>query len=130
MNYQDFQTGSTHSKLVPDGTNVTLTIQLPEELPSSIFPIQVRIESKDNNLSPSKVSADLPVNSGESYWTPGKNTFYFTKTISWSDYAKINKSTGLYEYVTAFPCYFTNTDPSITTSKVVLSSEYFNTLEL
>lgn len=130
MNYQDFQTGSTHSKLVADGTNVTLTIQLPEELPSSIFPIQVRIESKDNNLSPSKVSADLPVNSGESYWTSGKNTFYFTKTISWSDYAKINKSTGLYEYVTAFPCYFTNTDTSITTSKVVLSSEYFNTLEL
>lgn len=82
------------------GKTVRLTIQLPPNLGRRLFPMTFMIESKDNNLS----SNDLSVETGESTFTnKTDNTFYFLKTIEYTDYF-VNNS-----YVTDFPCTFTTT---------------------
>ena len=106
MQIQDFTSESKVVSSGENGKNVTVTIGLPEGLPYSIFPLQVKIEAQNNNLT--TTSADLPVGYGVSAFNASKNSFYFIKTIQYKDY--VDTSTGNYVYTTSFDCEFTNTD--------------------
>ena len=103
MEVQDF-TAETKLTVSSDMKDVTVTIGIPADLPYTMFPLQVKIESQANNLTTNR--ADLPVASGPSAFSGKGNTFYFVKTIQYKDY--VDTSTGEYQYTTEFPCTFTN----------------------
>lgn len=108
--------------------NVNVTVKLPEGLTYSVFPVQVKIEAMDNNLTTN--STDLPVGFGESAFSttnPKKNSYYFIKTIQYSDYYHKNSS-GQWVYDTDYVCHLKKTGG--TDVKIKLSADYFNTKEL
>ena len=84
--------------------DVVIDLYLPADLGASIFPIQVRIEAENNTLS--AVSEDLPVSTGKSVFDPNRNTFYFVRTITYSEYCYLNPRTKKYEYTYKFPMTF------------------------
>ena len=98
MSKQNFTSESAVSYDSSAGT-VTVTIGLPENMPYSIFPLQVKIEAEQRNLT--TTSELLPVSYGTSAFGSGKS-FYFIRTISYSEYCKIVD--GAYSYTTTFPC--------------------------
>ena len=75
---------------------VDIRLYLPEDLGASIFPIQVRIEAKNNTLS--AVSADLPVSTGKSVYDPSRNTYFFIRTIEYNEYCHLDPRTKKYVY--------------------------------
>ena len=138
MEKQNFANGevvASATALASDAMNqeTTVTIVLPDELPRDIFPLQIMIEAANNGLTsiPDKsvtpnVSA-LPVKYGESAFTPGKNSYYFVKTITFDDYATLNGTT--YEYTNSFPCKFKTrlASGNATTIKINdIGKHYFN----
>ena len=123
MSQQEFAHGSDVTRITvqPDdlttcGINKTVTIrlQLPEDLGASLFPIQVRIEAENNVLS--ATSQDLPVVTGKSVFDPNRNTFFYVRTIKYSDYCTLNKKTKKYEYHYYFDCTFQTTKTGDNTS--------------
>ena len=126
MSAQNF---TSDSKVTVDGNDVTVTIGLPEELPYSLFPLQITIESLNNNLSTN--NKELPVGYGPTAFDEnaysaknGKNSFYFIRTIQYKDYAKT--SSGSYEYVTKIDCPFIRTTSEDIVVKLNEESGYFN----
>ena len=107
MDTQDFIHGTDVTRITNEPTvngslnPVDIEIFLPEDLGSSVFPIQVRIEAANNSLT--ATSVDLPLAIGESVFHPGKNTYYFIRTIKYSEYCKLNPQTKKYEYKYNFP---------------------------
>ena len=83
------------------GNEVDITVVLPKDLGSSVFPIQVRIEAENNSLS--ATSPDLPVTTGKSVFDPNRNTYFFVRTIEYSEYCKLDPVTKKYVYVYEFP---------------------------
>lgn len=69
------------------GATTTLSVTLPPYLGYSVFPLTLMIEAEAGNLNPGD-SENLSVESGPSLFATGKNSFYFLKTISYSDYQK------------------------------------------
>ena len=124
MNTQEF---TSESKVTVSGNNVTVTIGLPEDLPYSIFPLNVFIEAQNNNLS--TTSKDLPVGYGPTAFDEdgspkkGKNAFYFIRTIQYKDY--LDTSTGEYVFTTEFDCPFTRTDNTAVVVKLNEQGGYF-----
>ena len=84
--------------------DVTIGLHLPAGLGASVFPIQVRIEAEQNTLS--ATTSDLPVTTGESVFESGRNTFYYIKTIKYSDYCYLDSHTKKYVYNYDFTCNF------------------------
>ena len=120
MEVQDF-TAETKITTGEDAA-VTVTIGIEPDLPYTMFPLQVKIESQYNNLSTNK--ADLPVGYGPSVFTGKGNTFYFIKTIQYKDY--VDTSTGSYQFTTEFPCEFFNLDLNVplTVSLIELNGNF------
>ena len=111
MGRQDFSHGTdvtaiteAPTDLTGAGKKVVIKVWLPEDLGASLFPLQVRIEAKENSLS--ATSADLPVVTGKSVFDTDRNTFFFVKTIKYSDYCSLNKKTKKYEFHYNFDCVF------------------------
>ena len=128
MSKQDF---TSDSKVTVDGNDVTVTIGLPAELPYSIFPLHIRIEARDNNISTS--DAALPVGYGPTAFTDyaakqGKNSFYFIRTIQYKEY--VNTSTGEYVYKTKYDCPFTLTNTGTIVVRLTEEGGYFNAKQL
>ena len=67
------------------GATTTLSVTLPPYLGYSVFPLTLMIEAEAGNLNPGN-SENLSVESGTSLFATGKNSFYFLKTISYSEY--------------------------------------------
>ncbi len=74
----------TASALASDaaGQTTTVSITLPANLGYSVFPLTLMIEAANNCLT----SETLTVETGKSLADGTTNTFYFLKTISYSDY--------------------------------------------
>ena len=115
MDKQEFKDGDTECSAVPgEGATdavdqeVTITIQLPDNLPRDIFPLQIMIEPLNNSLRSVVHGSDsaLPVKHGESAFDADKNNYYFVKTITFLQYAGEIKDDGTYDYTNDFPCYF------------------------
>ncbi len=83
------------------GNEVDIDICIPENLGSSVFPIQVRIEAEKNTLS--ATTPDLPVRTGKSVYDPARNTFYYVFTINYSDYCHLDTATHKFKYTYEFP---------------------------
>lgn len=68
------------------GNAVTINVVLPPDLGRSLFPMNLLIEAEDNSLS--AVTPDISVKTGSDVVSKfnGKNTFFFVKTIAYSDY--------------------------------------------
>lgn len=64
------------------GQTTTVSITLPANLGYSVFPLTLMIEAANNCLT----SETLTVETGKSLANGTTNTFYFLKTISYSDY--------------------------------------------
>lgn len=82
---------------------VGITIGLDDDLPASLFPIQVRIEAEQNSLS--STDPALPVSNGPSKFASksGLNSFFFIYTIERSDYYHVNPTTREVSYTNEFP---------------------------
>ena len=80
---------------------VKINIYLPEGLGASVFPIHVRIEAENNTLS--ATSQDLPVSTGKSVFDPNRNTYFFIRTIEYSEYCTLNPRTKQYEFTYKYP---------------------------
>ncbi len=78
-------TSVTNDGLVTDvaGDQTTVTAVLPPNLPFSMFPLHLAFESNNNNINP---VGDLPVQSGPSLFETGNNSFYFVRTVNWTEY--------------------------------------------
>lgn len=118
---------STSSDVEVTGNTVNVTIKLDEKLSYGVFPIQVKIEAQYNNLT--TTSSDLPVGFGPSAFTSGKNSFYFVKTIQYSDYYHKNEA-GEWVYTTEFPCTLTKTSDQAVNIRISDVGEYFNMKQL
>ena len=111
MEKQEFKHGTdlTELTIVPtvEGPNqeVQITLRLPEDLGASVFPIQVRIEAENNTLS--ATSSNLPVSTGKTVFGDGtRNTYFFIRTINYSEYCYLDPRTKKYVYNYNFPMSF------------------------
>ena len=104
MGTQKFKNGDNVLKATPlDNENAgqvtTLTIYLPGDLGSSMFPLDLRIEAMNGNFT---TVEGLPVESGPSLFDPDQNTFYFIKTIEYDDYYNAESDTYTYAHTATF----------------------------
>ena len=117
---------STAEDVSTSGDNVTVQVILPPNLSYSVFPVHVKIEAQNKNLTSS--STDLPVGFGKSAFDDDKNSFYFIKTIQYSDYYYKDAS-GKWVYNTeGYTCNLKKTSNEAVNIK--LSADYFNTKDL
>jgi len=115
---------------VIDGLNkvVNVHFRIPEGLGASMFPLNVTIEAKNNNLY--STSEDLPVETGTSYWSDKNNTFYFIRQIPLSEYRRIEN--GAYVYKQDYTCTLYTSKESGNSTDIVLADEkgFFKPCEL
>ena len=125
-------TGKTYTSVVPKTKDsaVAINVWMEDELPESIFPINLKIEATKLTLTPAS-GEQLPVESGQSASTTDrKPTFYFVKTVTWLNYTDASTATknvgGVDRKMRKFVCNFTtNTDASA--SDIYVSHELFTT---
>lgn len=94
-------------------STVTVTLNLPGNLPPSIFPLEVAFEDSKQTLNPKGI--DMPAQVGTSITGSGKPSYQFVKSISYSDYTTNSYS---------IPCEFKRIATGATTLYMV--NEYFN----
>lgn len=104
LNTQKFENGTNKLKATPlEDENAeritTLTIYLPNDLGYSMFPLTLRIEAQNGNYT---TVDGLPVESGPSLFNANKNSFYFLKTIEYSDYFDSATGTTTTAFTTRF----------------------------
>lgn len=106
---------------------VEIQIGLGDDIPASIFPIQVRIEAEQNSLS--STSPTLPVANGPSQFSSkaGQNSFYYIYTINFTDYQKVNQTTHEISYVKEFKVKLYTTKSSGNSTSILISdmNDYF-----
>jgi hypothetical protein len=93
--------GLEASSLAADAADVptVVTITLPNTLGPSVFPLTLKIEAQDNNLTPTD---NMAVESGPSAFAPNSNTYYFLKTISYTEYLASANGSPAYSFRCAF----------------------------
>ena len=104
------------------GTAQTITIDIPKELPRSIFPLQFKVEVAAKTLTPN--ANDLPVEPGQTIVSNQSGQSYqFIKTVSYSDYTSGYSTTGDYSRIN---CEFKSVIP-VSDSYVYVANQYFAT---
>ena len=95
------------------GSLVTVSLTLPDNLPSSVFPLQIAFEDSAKRLNPN--STDMPAQVGTSIVT-GKTdrSYQFVKSVSYSEYTTNH----------VIPCVFKRIATGETT--LYMENEYFN----
>ncbi len=95
------------------GSLVTVSLTLPDNLPSSVFPLQIAFEDSNKRLNPN--STDMPAQVGTSIVT-GKTdrSYQFVKSVSYSEYMTNH----------VIPCVFKRIATGETT--LYMENEYFN----
>lgn len=110
------------------GEGINVNVNIPTQLPESMFPLVFTIESDKLSITPNITATyhdNLPVESGTSICEgkSGKKTFHYNYTLSYADYnALAEEASG----GKTFTCHFkTNMDNSA--SEIYVANEYFNT---
>lgn len=102
------------------GASTVLKIDLPDDLPSSMFPLEFYIEDINHTLystgSDGEKSITVPVKTDKSIVDGTTNSFYFIRTVNESEYL---------ENHTISTQFKTNKDASATT--IYVANEYFKT---
>lgn len=108
------------------GEAVDVVIGLEAGLPSAIFSLDMNIEADGLSLTP---NGDLlPVTSAYST-IPGKSatpSFYYTKTITWTNYLEapiVSTPDGDFKY---FTCHFKTNKAVASSETIYVSNQYFN----
>ncbi len=112
-------------------TEFLMNLYVPTGLNKSVFPLELKIESANNNLTPdSSKNADKFKSGYMSTWTglsvtgSGKQTFGFTKSITYAEYLALNSDDG--NSYKILPCAFKTTKKTTSgTNKVYISNPYF-----
>ncbi len=117
----DMELSLNPKKLANQGESTILGIELPDNLPSSMFPLEFHIEDVNHTLYASGYDGNensiiVPVKTDKSIVDGVTNSFYFIRTVNESEY-KAN-----HIITTEFT---TNKDASATT--IYVSNEYFKT---
>ena len=113
------------------GTVVKVDIDIPDGLVESMFPLVFNIEAKNLTLTPDDSQTDhvLPVVYGKTIVdNSGKQSFYFQRTVSWSEYLGLTSHLDWEEESRwrTFSSYFkTNCDDSH--SEVYVANRFFYT---
>ena len=107
-------TGSTGTAA---DAKVPIILTLPENLPSSMFPLEIAISDSAKALNPDGTDMPLTVDKSAS----GTGSFHFTKTVSWSDYSAANGTT--------VSCNMHLTEAT-TSTKITIQNKFFNTVTL
>ena len=100
------------------GLDVNFRIWLPKDLGPSLFPIQVCIEAEQNTLS--STTPDLPVLNGPSAFDPSRNTFYYVRTIKYSEYCFLNNNKK-WTYNYFFDCTLKTNHPTDNSTRIRIS---------
>lgn len=101
---------------------VDVSVTIPANLPSSIFPLSFYFEAKDRTLHPDANENQLPVEViPESLYDGVGDTFGYLKELSYSDYSLLTDTNGHKTFVLKF---LTNTE--ISGSSIYVYNKYFN----
>lgn len=107
------------------GESLTVRLGVEDDLPASIFPLNLSIEAASMTLTPA-TGANLPVNAGTSISGSGKPAYQFVKTLTKEEYDAAPTFTAadgtVYRQI---DCAFKTTVAS-STSVVYVQNEYFN----
>ncbi len=111
-----------HDLLKGKGEKVDVLIKIPKDLPRSIFPLQLQIESSANSITPD--NDNLPVNPGRSIINGTSATYQFIKTLDYDDYLVLQDAS-TDEWVTVTTHFKTTKESG--DCDVYVANEYFNT---
>ncbi len=78
-----------HDLIEGKGEKVDVLIKLPKDLPRSLFPLQLKIESSENSITPD--NDNLPVTPGRSLINGTTATYQFVKTLDYDDYLALQE---------------------------------------
>lgn len=114
--FQDFSASNLPNQTI--GQTTTLTIKLPADLGYSMFPLILKIEAQNGAFNSSE---GLPVEYGPSLFGTDHNSFYFLKTIEYSEYYNAETEETKQEYTCTFKTTRTGTaaDSNATTFAVI-----------
>ena len=114
--FQGFSASNLPNQTI--GQTTTLTIKLPADLGYSMFPLILKIEAQNGAFNSSE---GLPVEYGPSLFDPDHNSFYFLKTIEYSEYYNAETEETKQEYTCTFKTTRTGTaaDSNATTFAVI-----------
>ena len=87
--------------------NVTITFTLPENLPTSLFPLEISVKDTESALNPK--GTDMPL------VLDGNGAYHFVKSVSWEDYSSSKTVTCSMRFIKA-----------ITSTVITIDNEYFN----
>ena len=118
----DLDSATASSEGLNKGNKVYVNIQMPQDLGRSLFPMNIYIEAEDNSLS--AVTEDISVEKGKSKFN-GVNTFYFVKTISYSDYYDNG-----YKTIPAFEFEFNKNVSATPNIKIWDNENFFSTADV
>lgn len=117
-------------KQIPANMNkkVTVSVQIPTGLPSSIFPLTFILGSNQHSIYSDAAKNSLPVRSGANV-IPGNQTsnisFAFEKELTKEDYDALVRAAGANATTVEFLCYF-KTNKAQSASNIYVYNEYFN----
>jgi hypothetical protein len=125
----DGESGNKKDKVVKEEVNasVHVDISLPDNLPESLFPLQMFIEAEERTLYPDAAAAQpLPVDPGvpsKFNSSPNTTTFAYVYEISWEDYKSTttDNATGTKTFTANL---LTNTTANA--SRICVYNKYFN----
>ena len=106
-----------------------MNLYIPSGLNKSVFPLEFRIESANNNLTPDTSEKNynngyMSTWYGASVTGSGKQTFGFTKSITYTEYLALDSDEG--KSYKILPCAFKTTKKTTSgTNKVYISNPYF-----
>ena len=104
--------GSSSSKDSP----VTVSVTFPEDLGRSLFPVNLYIETENNTLSSDDPKLSALTGPSQFSSKSGKNTFYFVRTVGYSEYQSNN----------TISCHFKTNQDNAATEIKVYTEKYFN----
>ena len=117
---------------IPTATNTAfvMNLYLPTGLNKSVFPLEFKIESANNNITPnSSLNSDTYKSGYMSTWYgtlisgSGKQTFGFTKSITYDEYNALASDSG--NNYKILPCAFKTTKATTGTNTIYVSNPYF-----
>ena len=111
-----------HDLLKGKGEKVDVLIKIPKDLPRSLFPLQLKIESDENSITPD--NDNLPVTPGKSIKNGTTASYQFIKTVEYDDYLALQEASSD-EWVTITTHFKTTKESS--DCNVYVANKYFIT---
>lgn len=109
LSMQDFISPSVEVADVEKDSDVTITFTLPDNLPTSLFPLEVSVDDDLDSLNPK--GTDMPL------VLTGNGEYHFVKSVSWDEYQLSKLVTCEMMFIKA-----------VSSTKISIDSEYFNGL--